>query len=163
MDFEKRLESVQALIQGKDIQISSLQHEQESLEKEVKYLRELLELDSSGNKKQQSGSNLMSMSSTANMIEPNVLNSRDDKVKTFNKKQSAFFGAPNLSASQGKDKGVGKNPKEDFASNIEDLNVSKGSKLKHDVGCVEELGAGAVREEEHTERHGQTAKDYAAE
>ncbi|CDW81151.1 UNKNOWN [Stylonychia lemnae] len=107
MEFEKKLESVQALIQGKDAQIASLMQEQESLEKENKYLRELLELDS-GKK--------MTNNLVQNLdVEPNVLNARDEKIKVLNRRESSI--------TSGKIQADKTQAKEEFTNNIEDLNV----------------------------------------
>lgn len=49
----------------------------------MKYLRELLDLDSNGKF-------LTSMNNKDGQIEPNLLNTRDDKVKALNKKESSL-------------------------------------------------------------------------
>lgn len=60
VEYEKKLESVGVLIQSKDTQIDSLKIELEGAEKELTYLRSLLDLD----KKSE---------------EPTLLNQKDDK------------------------------------------------------------------------------------
>eukprot|EP00347_Sterkiella_histriomuscorum_P013232 403365504 len=110
LEFERRLDSVQAIISGKDAQIQSLEAELETMQQELKYLRELVDLDS-GNvsmKKKLLGND--------NKVEPNALNTRDDKVKALNRRESLKFGR---SKQQQQERITAK---EDFVDNIEDLN-----------------------------------------
>lgn len=54
------------------------------MEQELKYLRELLDLDSNGAIRK-SDNNL---TGKAVAVEPNVLNSREDKIKALNRRES---------------------------------------------------------------------------